>query len=326
MVVRISDILKLLGDEAEVCYLSAESPLILIHGPMGRTGVGDAAIGFQSNRGTRSRFAVNSSSATLLLADKSLKPFWNASESQSVRAVAWTENARLAFCQVLTEFFLPKSPTGIDSTANVDPTVSMGAGCYIGPSCVIGEGVNIGDDCVLWGGCHLYPGTKLGNRVTIHAGAVLGADGFGYEQRKDGSWQKFPHFGGVQIGDDVEIGANTTIDRGSLTDTIIGDGVKIDNLVHIAHNVEIGANSLIIAGAIVCGSARIGEKVWVAPQACVREGASVGEGATIGMGAIVNSDAPAQSTMVGWHARSAVSSKKIFSFLSQIGEGINKTK
>jgi UDP-3-O-[3-hydroxymyristoyl] glucosamine N-acyltransferase len=196
----------------------------------------------------------------------------------------------------------------------------IGARCYIGPGCVICDGVEIGDDTVLHGRVYLYSGTRLGRRVTIHAGAVLGGDGFGYERRPDGSWQEFPHCGGVIVEDDVRIGANVTIDRGSLSDTVIGWGVKIDNLVHIAHNANIGANSVVIAGAVVCGSARVGERTWLAPLSCVKDRTSVGSDSTIGMGAMVNSDAAPGSTMVGWHARPALATKRIFGFLQRIGE------
>jgi len=238
-----------------------------------------------------------------------------------VGAVLWSSNPRLDFCRVLEKFFMPPSPQGIAPSATVAPSAKVGARCYIGPGCVISENVELGDDCVLYGQVFLYPGTRLGKRVTVHAGAVIGAEGFGYEKRPDGSWQKFPHLGGVRVGDDVEIGANAAIDRGSLTDTVICDGVKIDNLVHIAHNAYIGANALIIAGAVVCGGARIGERTWVAPQACVREKVSIGADGTIGMGAVVNADTTPGATMVSWHARPALATKRIFTFLQRIADG-----
>jgi UDP-3-O-[3-hydroxymyristoyl] glucosamine N-acyltransferase len=237
-----------------------------------------------------------------------------------VRAVIWSDNPRLDFSRVLGRFYVPHRQEGVHSSAVVSPGAKMGERCVIGPGCVIENGVEIGHDAVLVGRVFLYSGTRLGNRVTIHAGAVIGADGFGYEKRPDGSWQKFPHLGGVVIEDDVEIGANTTIDRGTLGNTVIRRGVKIDNLVHIAHNSETGADSLVIAGAVVCGGASIGERTWVAPQACIREKAIVGSDATIGMGAVINGDAAPHSTMVGWHARPALATKRIFSFLQRIAE------
>ena len=239
----------------------------------------------------------------------------------SIGAVIWSGNPRLDFSRVVERFFVPPRPWGVDNTAVIALGAKIGERCYIGPGCVVSERVEIGDDTVLYGRVFLYPGTRVGNRVLIHAGAVLGADGFGFEKQADGKWQKFPHLGGVVIGDDVEIGANSTIDRGTLEDTVIERGVKIDNLVHIAHNARIGADALVIAGAVICGGAKVGEGAWVAPQSCLREKVSVGAGATIGMGAVVNTDTPADATMVGWHARSAPATKRIFSFLQRIADG-----
>jgi UDP-3-O-[3-hydroxymyristoyl] glucosamine N-acyltransferase len=237
-----------------------------------------------------------------------------------VGAVIWSGNPRLDFCRVLERFYAPPRPAGIHPTAVVSPSAKIGERCGIGPGCVISDGVEIGDDTILVGRVFVYSGTRIGSRVTIHAGAVLGADGFGYEKRPDGSWQKFPHFGGIVVEDDVEIGANATIDRGSLGDTIIRRGVKIDNLVHIAHNSQTGADTLIIAGAVVCGGAKIGEGSWLAPHSCIREKSTVGGGATIGMGAVINGDVAPGSTMVGWHARPALATKRIFTFLQRIAE------
>lgn len=237
-----------------------------------------------------------------------------------VKAVLWSSNPRLDFCRVLERFYAPPRPTGIHPSAVVSPLAKIGLRCAIGPGSVIEDGVEIGDDTVLIGRVFLYSGTRIGCRVTIHAGAVLGADGFGYEKRTDGSWQKFPHFGGVLVEDDVEIGANTTIDRGSLGNTVIRRGVKIDNLVHIAHNSVTGADTLVIAGAVVCGGAKIGERAWLSPQSCIRDKVTVGSDSTIGMGAVINGDVAPGSTMVGWHARPALATKRIFAFLKRIAE------
>jgi UDP-3-O-[3-hydroxymyristoyl] glucosamine N-acyltransferase len=141
----------------------------------------------------------------------------------------------------------------------------VGNGTQIGAHCVVGAGCWIGEHCRIHPGVTLYPGMRIGQRVEIHAGAVIGADGFGYAFGEGRYW-KFPQAGLVEIGDDVEIGANTTIDRGSLDDTRIADGVKLDNLVHVGHNVQIGAHTVIAAQTGVSGSSVIGHHVIVGGQ------------------------------------------------------------
>lgn len=152
----------------------------------------------------------------------------------------------------------------------------------------------------------IYPWVKCGNNVRIHAGTVIGGDGFGYSRNEAGEMEKFPQLGGVVIGDNVEIGANTCIDRGTLDDTIIESGCKIDNLVHIAHNCHIKKNCVIIAHAMIGGSTVIEEGSWVAPSAAIMNGITIGKGATIGLGAVVLKSVPAGETIVGNPGRSLV--------------------
>jgi UDP-3-O-[3-hydroxymyristoyl] glucosamine N-acyltransferase len=156
----------------------------------------------------------------------------------------------------------------IDPSCEVGPHCVIGAGavigprCYIGPVCLLGPGVRLGSDCHLTGRVSLEHGVQLGARVLIHPGAVIGADGFGLA-REGSTWLKVPQVGSVRIGDDVEIGANTTIDRGAIGDTVIGDGVKLDNLIQIGHNVQVGAHTAIAGCAGISGSVRIGERCMI---------------------------------------------------------------
>ena len=175
-------------------------------------------------------------------------------------------------------------------------------GVAIGALCVIGDGVSIGEGTRLWAGVTIYPGATLGARTIVHSGARIGSDGFGYVFR-DGAHNKIPHVGRCIIGDDVEIGANSTIDRGSIDDTVIGNGTKIDNLVHIAHNVRVGEKCLVIAQVGVSGSARIGDGAIVAGQAGIAGHVSIGAGARIGAQAGVFGDVPPGETWSGYPAR-----------------------
>jgi len=177
----------------------------------------------------------------------------------------------------------------VAETATVDPWAFVGEGAtighhtWIGAGSVIGEGVIVGDDCKIYPRVTIYPGTQIGDRVIVHAGAVLGSDGFGYVRGpEDGRYEKFPQIGTLEIQDDVEIGANTTIDRGALEVTRIGRGTKIDNLVHIGHNCRIGENVIIAAqvgfsgSVVVENNAVIGGQVGVGEHACIQEGVLLG--------------------------------------------------
>jgi UDP-3-O-[3-hydroxymyristoyl] glucosamine N-acyltransferase len=148
---------------------------------------------------------------------------------------------------------------------------------------MIGEGVLIGDDCKVYPNVTIYPGTRIGNRVIVHAGAVLGSDGFGYvRDPESGCYEKFPQIGRLEIEDDVEIGANTTIDRGALETTRIGRGTKVDNLVHIGHNCQVGENVVIAAQAGFSGSIVIENNAVIGGQVGVGEHARIGEGVLLG--------------------------------------------
>jgi UDP-3-O-[3-hydroxymyristoyl] glucosamine N-acyltransferase len=164
-----------------------------------------------------------------------------------------------AYYARVSQIFNPLTvqPPGVHAGAVVAPGARLGARVSIGPGCVVGEGASIGDDSCLYPGVVVYPGCTIGARCIVHAGAVIGADGFGnarYQER----WVKIPQLGSVRIGDDVEIGANTTIDRGHLGDTVIEEGAKLDNQIQVGHNTRIGAHTAIAGCVGIAGSADIG--------------------------------------------------------------------
>ena len=177
----------------------------------------------------------------------------------------------------------------VAETATVDPwtfvgdQARIGTRTWIGSGCMIGQGVVLGENCKMYPNVTIYPGTRIGNRVTVHAGAVLGSDGFGYvRDPESGRYEKFPQIGTLEIEDDVEIGANTTIDRGALETTRIGRGTKIDNLVHIGHNCQVGDNVVIAAQAGFSGSITIDSNVVIGGQVGVGEHAHITEGVMLG--------------------------------------------
>jgi UDP-3-O-[3-hydroxymyristoyl] glucosamine N-acyltransferase len=171
----------------------------------------------------------------------------------------------------------------VEERAVIGERVSLGENTRIGAGSAIGAGVKIGRDCEIYPNVTIYPGTTLGDRVIVHAGAVLGSDGFGYvRDRKTGHYEKFPQVGRLAIEDDVEIGANTTIDRGALDETRIRRGAKIDNLVHIGHNCQIGEDVVIAAQTGLSGSIVIENGVVLGGQVGIGEHARICEGVMLG--------------------------------------------
>ena len=218
------------------------------------------------------------------------------------KSLILTEDSRLAAITVLSRFFRKRPQWGKHPTAIIDPGAEIDPETFIGPNTFIGR-CRIGKGSILYGNNYLYDGVVLGRDVTVHAGTVIGADGFGYHPDENKEWMKFEHLGGVQVGNGVEIGANTCIDRGTLGNTVIGDGTKIDNLVHIAHNVTIGRHCLIIAQAMIGGSCVIGDNAWVAPHASLLQKVKIGNDATVGLGAVVLNDVPPGETWAGIPAK-----------------------
>jgi len=157
----------------------------------------------------------------------------------------------------------------IGAGVHIGPATRIGARSRIGPGCVIGGGVILGENALLHANVTIYAGCRIGARAIIHSGVVIGADGFGFARERHGSWVKIPQIGGVLIGDDVEIGANTTIDRGALDDTVIENGVKFDNQIQIGHNVRIGADSALAGCVGIAGSARLGSRCTVGGGAVI---------------------------------------------------------
>jgi len=218
----------------------------------------------------------------------------------SPKPLLCVNNPYLAFAKILTLFSQkPYQPKGIDPNAWISPTarlgqeitiypfVSIGDRCWIGdrvtlyPGVFVGEDSSIGEESVLYPNVSIYPGTVIGKRVILHSGVVVGADGFGYV--KEGKKNvKIPQMGKVEIEDDVEIGANTTIDRATLGKTIIRRGVKIDNLVQVAHNVVIGEDSIIVAQVGIAGSTKIGSNVTLAGQVGVADHIEIGDNVMVG--------------------------------------------
>jgi UDP-3-O-[3-hydroxymyristoyl] glucosamine N-acyltransferase len=215
----------------------------------------------------------------------------------------------------------------VGAQAVIDPRASIGARTQIGAGASIGRGVEIGADCVIYPRVTIYPNVRIGNRVVVHSGTVIGADGFGYVFA-EGRHQKFPQLGRVTIEDDVEIGSNTSIDRGSLGETFIGQGSKIDNLVQIAHNVHIGHHCIIAAQVGIAGSVWIGDGVIMGGQAGIGDRARIGDQAVIGGGAGVlpGKRVPRGSALWGTPARPMTEYKETYAQIMNLPKLAKKVK
>ena len=208
------------------------------------------------------------------------------------------DNPRKEIAKIIDHFFLEKPTPGIHNSAVIDKEAKIGRNVFIAAGCVIGKCI-IGDGCIINANVVIYDGCILGNNCLIQAGTVIGTDGLGCMREKDGSLIKFPHLGSVKIGDNVEIGANCQIAKGVLSDTIIGNGCKINGLCFIAHNCVLEENVWITGDTMLCGTVHVGRNATLFSNVIVRDQRQIGEGSIIGMGAVVTKHVPAGETWVG---------------------------
>jgi len=275
---------------------------------------------------------VNSkASVAIVNKNVSIKPGEN-------RAFIKVENADLAMSQVLEmfaspmpEFSIEIHPTAvIDATAIIGKGVKIGAGCYVGPRtsiadfCVLYPNVTILDDCeigsnsIFWSGVVVRERTKIGNGCIFHPNATIGADGFGFRPCPERGLVKIPQIGNVIIGNNVEIGSNSCVDRGKFSSTIIGDGCKIDNLVQIGHNCELGMFCIMAGNSGLAGSVKLGNGVIIGGSASIKDHTTIGDRAVIGAGSGVVGDVPAGKTMLGYPALEARDTLKQWAFIKRM--------
>jgi UDP-3-O-[3-hydroxymyristoyl] glucosamine N-acyltransferase len=237
-----------------------------------------------------------SSKAKVILVDCSVE---YSTELQILKKVLLVvDNPKFQLAKIGNHFFVEKLTPVIHPTAIIDPKAKIGKDVYVGPYTVVGNSF-VGDGCIIDSNVRIHDDVTLGTNCVVKSGAVLGGEGFGYEKDENGNRFRFPQIGRLIIGNNVEIGSNTTIDRGALSDTIIGDFSKINNLCHIAHNNKIGENVIITGCVNISGSNTIDDNVWIAPNSSIRGWVHIGEGAIIGMGAVVTKNIPAGETWVG---------------------------
>lgn len=271
MIVQLGQILDALGGElvggTRETMISRISPLETAE---------PGAISFLSNPRYEAQMAASQAACVVVA------PAMRAAAAARGACIV-TANPYLYFAKLTQWWKAQKAgpkPCGVHASAVVHDTAEIAPDAWIGPHCVIGAGVKIGAQTVLHARVTVYDECEIGDRCYVHAGVVIGADGFGFAN-DGGQWVKIEQLGRVRIGNDVEIGANTCIDRGALDDTIIEDGVKLDNLVQIAHNVQVGAHSVIAGNAGVAGSARIGRGCSIGGAANILGHLTLADGTSI---------------------------------------------
>ena len=278
--------------------------------------------------------AAENSAATAIIAGK------NSSSTRNI--VIRVENPRIAFAKALAVFFPePKFASGVHSSAVVAASAQIDPTAHIGPHCTIGERVKIGanvvlqsgnfigDDSVLGDETNLFPNvtiysrTQIGKRVRIHSGTVIGSDGFGYVF-DSGFHRKVPQVGNVVIGDNVEIGSNSSVDRAALGSTVIGKGTKIDNLVQVAHNVEIGEHCILCAQVGIAGSAKVGNYVVMAGQVGIAGHLKIGNQVTVGSKSGVMHNIPDGEQWLGAPAQPDKQAKRIMIAMQRLPDLFKK--
>jgi len=284
--------------------------------PINKASIHD--LSFCSYEGEKAIKFISSSRAGVILCKKGMRlELGCMQEQKQQQCLVFLENPRLTLMRIIKLIYKEKEgeSLGISPKATVSKTAIIGKNCFIG-DCVIGDDCEVGDNTTINDRVSILPNTRIGRNCVIQPGVVIGADGFSYERHHETmELERFPHIGGVEIGDDVEICSNCSIARGSISDTVIGKGTKLDALVHVAHNVEIGKNCAITAGVIIGGSTVIGDTCWLGLNSTLKHKIKIGNKVIVGSGASVIGNIEDEDIVAGVPAKSIkhkVNSNQLF--------------
>jgi UDP-3-O-[3-hydroxymyristoyl] glucosamine N-acyltransferase len=287
---------------------------------------------------------IYTTNASVVLVNKSFVP-----KAEIKATIIKVDDAYQAFASLLELYIQAKSqqktgieqPSFIDETATIGENIYVGAFAYIGkkarignnskiyPQTFIGENVFIGEDCIIYPGVKIYDDCIIGNRCILHAGSVIGSDGFGFAPQNDSTYKKIPQIGNVLLEDDVEIGANTTIDCGTMESTIIRKGVKIDNLVQVAHNCEVGENTVIAAQTGMAGSTKVGRNCRFGGQVGLAGHLTIGDNVQLGAQAGVANSVKEGETLLltpAFPVKDAIKASIIFKKLPELRDEVIQLK
>ena len=291
----------------------------------------DTEISFIGNKKYEKVWEKSKACAAIVNEDVAIEPGEN-------RAFIKVKNADLAMSQILSLFAPPTPlfsidihPTAVvDKSAVVGNGTQIGAGCYIGPKVILGENVtiypnvtilddcSIGNNTVIWSGTVIRERSIIGKDCIFHPNATIGADGFGFRPDPERGLVKIPQIGNVIIGNNVEIGANSCVDRGKFSSTVLGDGCKIDNLVQIGHNCKLGRFCIMAGNSGLAGSVTLGDGVIIGGSASIKDHTTIGDGAIVGAGSGVTGDIPPGKVMLGYPAVEARDALKQWAILKRL--------
>lgn len=292
--IPLKEIIEFLGSDIKTIYGNPEG--IYINKLSDPQNVDETTLDWISDRRPDKQFLAENSKAQAIVVTSDVT--YSESLKQQGKVLVVVANPKMAIAKVGNNFFVDKPKPQIHPTAIIHPDALLGENVAIGPYCVIGK-CKIGNNSVLDANVVIYDNTTIGNNVYIHSGAIIGTDGLGCEREADGTLVKFPHLGGVNIDDNVDIGAYCQIAKGALSNTIIGKGSKLNVGCFIAHNTIIGNNVWISPKVNIAGSCNILNNVTIFSGVVIREQTTIGSYSTIGMGAIVTKDVPEGETWIG---------------------------
>jgi UDP-3-O-[3-hydroxymyristoyl] glucosamine N-acyltransferase len=257
------------------------------------------SLSFCKNDTSTDMDAIRRSNAGVIICSNTLS---FSQDDYIAKTLILVDDPKLAFIRVIKKYFSTKKNAGIHSTAIVKSGATISKDTYIGPYTYVEE-CNIGSKCEISANVHIYPKTVIGSQVTIYDGTVVGKEGTSFMTNENGELERFHQIGGVEIGDNVDIGSNVVIERGTLHNTIIGKGSKINSLSRIGHNVIIGENCYICDQCYIGGNSVIEDGCWLAPGSIIRNAISIGRNSVIGMGSVVTKNIAVNSVVMGVPAR-----------------------
>ena len=296
--IRLQDVIDFLNDR--LLSVNGDNKKVLIDNVADAEHVTETTLDWVNKSKKEKQTIAERSIAKVLLADSTVE-YSEIMRIQGKTLLA-VENPRREIARIIDHFFIERPEPGIHPSATVSKEAIIGEGTFVAAGCVIGK-AKIGKNCIINANVVIYDNCELGDNCLIQAGTVIGTDGLGCMRDSDGTLVKFPHLGGVKIGDNVEIGANCQIAKGVLSDTIIGNGCKINGLCFIAHNCVLEENVWITGDTMLCGTVHVRKNATIFSNVIIRDQRHVGEGAIIGMGSVVTKHVPDGETWLGNPAR-----------------------